>query len=362
MSQSNDSDATAAALNGNLTSQGITQLAGRGGPASQTAGQAAGNLQGAAATAASAQVKPTNTAASTPVLGGGGGAVDQSNSSEATGVAANLNATSQEIEQLAGGGSAVCCVPHDGGIGVQAAGQQAGNVQSATVCCAQSLQVHPSNTAVGSSGPTTQANTSSATGIAANLNGLEQSIGQRSGLAPAPAPLAASVAGGPVADAAPTAAAPAPAGVSQSNASQAGALSLNANKTGQTITQQQGHTPGLGIQAAGQLAGNVQHADAAAESIQVHPTNTIGHAGGWDGRCETRCEPKPSPCTRDRCGDPCLHIRCRPAPPTCGSDRYSLGGSDRCAPAPRRCEPVSRGSCWKCCAARHPERGLVSLE
>jgi hypothetical protein len=300
------------------------------------------------------------------VLGhGSGGAVDQSNSSTATGIALNLNATSQKIEQLAGGGlDTSCCEPHASGIGIQAAGQQAGNVQSATVCCAASLQVHPSNTAIGSSGPTSQENTSSALGIAANLSGLEQSIGQRSGSAAAPAPAARTGQSheSPAADATP-AVVPAPAGVRQSNASQAGALSANLNRTGQTITQQQGQTPGLGIQAAGQLAGNGQQADAAAVSKQTHPTNTVGHAG-WDGRCEARCKPvpRPAPCARERCGDPCSKDRCRPAPPACSDDGYGKPSGDRCAPAPRRCDPVSLSASRERCPARHPERGVMPLE
>ena len=59
MSQRNDSTAAAIAANLNATKQDISQDP-HGSP-SQTAGQAAGNWQGANASALSAQIHPSNT-------------------------------------------------------------------------------------------------------------------------------------------------------------------------------------------------------------------------------------------------------------------------------------------------------------
>ena len=69
-------------------------------------------------------------------------------------------------------------------------------------------------------------------------------------------------------------------GVSQSNTSTALALSANLNLTHQSITQQQsGHPSGVDVQAAGQAAGNEQHATSSAASLQLAPTNTNGGIG-----------------------------------------------------------------------------------
>jgi hypothetical protein len=201
---------------------------------------------------------------------------------------------------------------------VQAAGQQAGNVQSAIVCCASSVQVKPENTNLsgGDGGSTRQQNTSSALGAAANLNGLEQQIGQGSGLEPAYDGHAAD------APALTDRAAPHPDAVGQSNDSTAVSLAGNANLTGQTITQAYDGPPaGVTVQAAGQAAGNEQYATSSASSFQLEPRNVNGSIGVLDGACDEHALPAPGP----SCG--------KPAPPPCGPCAH---------PAPKPCLPTCR--------------------
>jgi hypothetical protein len=303
VTQRNDSTAKAIAANLNSTDQDVTQAA--AGPGSyQTAGQIAGNVQGADASALSAQIAPSNTNADVRVLSPGhGGDVTQANTSTALGAALNANETEQEIGQGLDDGGDLCCRDKDG-VAVQAAGQQAGNIQSATVCCAESIQVHPQNTNVstGDPGPTKQENSSTALGVAANVNGLEQEIEQ--GPADEKHPSASalekldSVTEG-LAEAAPAA----PAGTVQSNESKAISLALNLNKTEQEIEQgQSGRPADVSVQAAGQLAGNVQSADSSAASIQYGAENRNGSFGLPHDGCQEPCVPY----------DPCGHDRCKP--------------------------------------------------
>ncbi len=356
VTQRNDSTAAAIALNGNKTKQDIDQQAGHGSP-SQTAAQIAGNTQNAGAWAESEQIHPSNTNVGVRVLGPGhNGDVTQANTSNALGVALNGNHTEQSIEQ--GQSSAApypCCGErHDDGVAVQAAGQLAGNVQSAVVCCASSVQVAPENTNIsGGDGSVHQDNTSNALGVAANLNGLEQEIGQgpeaksatpwaQEAVDPAsrdadPASTsAARMLGEPApAPAEALAPKPKPEGVNQSNNSNAVSLAANGNHTSQSITQAlDGPPAGVTVQAAGQAAANEQHASSTASSFQLAPRNVNGSTGVLDTRCNEHRTPWPS----ERCGkpapqpcDPCG----KPAPPPC----------DPCGkPAPKPRDPCEKAA------------------
>ena len=230
---------------------------------------------------------------------GSGGSVSQANTSTAIGAALNANLTKQSIDQSSGGaqpwlggaskddGGAY----KDDGVAVQAAGQLALNKQDAAAC-ATSLQVAPENTNYSSGDSVKQDNTSNAVGIAANLNGLGQTIGQNPaekdgygkaddgyGKADDPSKDASAELAKPVG------------GVSQSNTSTALALSGNLNLTHQSITQDQsGHPAGIDVQAAGQAAGNEQHATSTAASWQLAPTNQNGGLGVVTPLC-----PRPAP-------------------------------------------------------------------
>ena len=294
---SQDNTSTAAAIAGNLnaTKQDISQDP-HGSP-SQTAGQAAGNWQGANASALSAQIHPSNTNVGTRVLSpGSGGSVSQANTSTAIGAALNANLTKQSIDQSSSGAQPWLGGAYkddrgaykDDGVAVQAAGQLALNKQDAAAC-ATSLQVAPENTNYSSGDSVKQDNTSNAVGIAANLNGLGQTIGQnpaekdgygkagdgygKAGDGYGKAGDGYGKADAPSKDASPELAKPV-GGVSQSNTSTALALSTNLNLTHQSISQQQsGHPSGVNVQAAGQAAGNEQHATSTAASWQDAPTN-----------------------------------------------------------------------------------------
>jgi hypothetical protein len=292
VSQANTSTAAALAGNLNATGQEIGQY---GDPSGQTAGQAAGNWQGAQAGAVSAQLGPSNTNAGASVLSpGNSGDVSQANTSTAIGAAVNANLTKQKIDQSPSAPTLWTGPSQDGGVGVQAAGQLAGSEQSAIVCCASSVQVAPSNTNLSGDGSTKQDNSSTALGVAANINGLGQTIGQ------GPADHKASDPADPAPQAAPMLPKPTPS-VDQSNTSTALGLSANLNLTHQSITQQQqdGHPSGTNVQAAGQQAGNKQDASSSAQSWQIAPSNsngTIGVLGGCDKQCGPPCPITPPPC------------------------------------------------------------------
>ena len=286
VSQANTSTAAAIAGNLNATGQDIGQSAHGGPGGQQDAGQEAYSGQGASATAGSLQVEPSNTNVGVSVLSpGSGGSVSQSNASTALGAAGNANLTKQSIDQSAGGGHPWLGTSHDGGagVGVQAAGQLAVNKQDAAAC-ATSVQIKPENTNL-SNGSVKQDNTSTAIGAAANLNGLSQTIGQNPD-----GKTAVHGADDPAGQAAAAPAKPAD-GVSQSNTSTALSLSANLNLTHQSISQQQDGRPSdVNVQAAGQAAGNEQHATSNAASLQVAPTNRNGGIGVSMPLC-----PKPAP-------------------------------------------------------------------
>ena len=244
VSQENNSYAEADATNDNDTDQSVTQSqAGGGGDQLQEATQGAVNLQKAEADAESLQVKPENKNISVRVLSpGDNGSVSQSNNSEAKSKAKNENDLDQDITQEQGGGYAPMngyapekgqsykqhddCGCKGGGTGIQAAGQEAVNKQSADAD-AKSVQVKPSNT---------------------NISVRVLSPGDDGR-------------------------------VSQENNSSAEADAKNDNDTYQGIEQSQAPSRGCGckasdlIQAAGQSAFSWQDADADAESKQIEPEN-----------------------------------------------------------------------------------------
>ncbi|MBD0347791.1 MAG: hypothetical protein ICV59_01445 [Thermoleophilia bacterium] len=334
VTQRNDSTAKSVAANLNSTDQDITQGGGHGGTVHQSAGQLAGNAQGAWSSASSTQVKPENTNVDVRVLSpGSNGPVTQSNTSTAGSLAVNANDINQEITQ--GPVRPDVYLPsaaksddgwHDkdgkrDGVVVQAAGQIAVNKQIAAAR-AESVQIKPSNTnaSLGDSkghdrkdaaGATVdQSNDSTALAGAINVNGLQQTIGQNAADRkkdavlepkrhdlPSAAPIEHAV--------------PASGGVRQSNTSAAGSLAVNLNTTDQQLGQQQAAPrSGVGVQAAGQLAASEQTAVSKATSIQYKPENRNGFAPiPHEGRklpctahpCMDGGYSKPPPCRYDGC-------------------------------------------------------------
>ena len=212
-SNSVDSDATAANLNG-LKQDADQEQAGGGGIAIQAIGQSAKNEQAAIGLSAALQFGASNS--NTPVAvdsgdhgkkdsykdhrkadGYGderkadGGDVSQSNSVESDATALNINLTKQDADQDQGGRSKECGC-HDG-TGIQAIGQEAKNEQGAF---AGSLAIQAfgrdkcgcpsggnSNTPVGvgshgSGGSVDQSNSASSSATALNLNALFQDADQ----------------------------------------------------------------------------------------------------------------------------------------------------------------------------------------
>ena len=179
VSQSNDSTAASGAVNLNTTDQSTGQQ--QAGPAVRRCRPQARTTRASSrpdSTATSTQDHATNYNIPVRVLSpGDDGSVEQSNSSTALSVAANANATDQNIGQhQAGGGSGA---PY-----VQAAGQDNASEQSAD-STATSTQDHATNYNIpvrvlspGNGGTVAQSNDSTALSIAANLNKTGQQIGQ----------------------------------------------------------------------------------------------------------------------------------------------------------------------------------------
>jgi hypothetical protein len=245
VSQSNTNIALSGALNLNKTGQGIDQEQGGGtGGVTQVAGQKAVNGQDATSSAYADQVEPSNLNVPVRVLShGGDGSVEQSNTTVAGSLAANGNHTDQWIGQD----------PHGyGGTSLQAAGQLAGNHQSAdsvadaAQCCAS------------------------------NVN--------------APVDVLSHGGGG---------------SVRQSNDVVALAAALNLNATGQSIWQSSGGGGGTSIQAAGQKADSSQDATADADALQVHPSNVNAPTGVLDdgGHCTSKCDGPKRDCS-SKCDEP----------------------------------------------------------
>src|SRR5690348_3186022 len=180
VTQSNTSDATAAAANANAALQAAQQAAPAA--ASQAVGQTAASQQAANADATSAQIKPTNQNIAVRVLSpGNDGSVTQSNSSSAASLAANANKTAQLAAQAAGGGG------RTGGGGSQAVGQQAASAHHAH-SDATPVQDHPSNVNApvrvlsgGNGGRVDQSNASAAKSAALNANETVQKAARDQG-------------------------------------------------------------------------------------------------------------------------------------------------------------------------------------
>jgi hypothetical protein len=246
VTQSNSSEAVSFAGNSNDTTQSANQSqSGSGGVAAvQEAAQKAANGQWANSNAESKQVNPTNKNISVRVLSpGDNGSVNQSNDSKAKSFAGNKNELTQDVSQDQSGSE---CCPHPGnsskdkehgdhkdpcgcqsGVGIQASGQEALNLQKAE-SNAESTQIKPTNTNIsvrvlspGDNGDVNQSNSSTALSGAFNKNDTTQSVDQ-----------------------------------SQS--------------AGDRCHCSHG---GIGIQAAAQKALNLQKADSNAESKQIHPEN-----------------------------------------------------------------------------------------
>ena len=357
VTQSNDTTALAAALNGNKTDQSIEQSQGAAAPkeavkspeaermsapsygsdSTQIAGQSADNKQWADADAKAVQVKPMNTATSIRVLSpGDDGDVTQSNDATGLAVALNGNKTDQSIDQSQGGASYEPVkedgksVYPSGSSYTQIAGQSAENKQSADAD-AKAVQIKPTNTATsirvlspGDDGDVTQSNDATAVGIAANGNKTSQSTMQSQagvgGYGSDYTQIAGQAAGSyQKADADATAVQVKPTNtassirvlspgddgdVTQSNSTTALAAALNLNHTDQSIDQQQsgsGHGSDY-LQIAGQGAWSGQHADADAKAIQLGAKNEytpvrVLNPNGKDkkhGKGEKREDAKPT--------------------------------------------------------------------
>jgi hypothetical protein len=321
VTQSNTTLAGALAANANKTNQSTTQSQTGGAPGSdyaQIAAQSAKNDQDADADATAKQIAPSNDAQSIRVLSpGDNGKVDQSNTATAGAAALNGNKTDQSIDQSQGGSG-------HGSDDTQIAGQEAKNDQDADAD-AKAVQVKPSNSATsirvlspGDDGDVTQSNDATAIGIAANGNKTKQSIDQSqagSGHGSDHTQIAGQLAKNDQdADADAKAVQVKPSNtassirvlspnkgdggdVSQSNSTTAVAAALNANKTKQSIDQEQGSEKPAPMksdhmksddkksddkksdkgashtQIAGQFAKNDQDADADAKAVQVKPSN-----------------------------------------------------------------------------------------
>lgn len=273
-----------------------------GGDAAQVAGQAALSGQAAGALSGASQYLPSNHSIAVRVLSpGNGGSVNQSNTATAQSVAGNGNDTSQSTTQSQAGGG-------PGSDYVQSAGQAAQNDQSADAS-AGATQTQPSNESIsvrvlspGDDGSVSQSNDVAAGAAALNGNSTSQSVGQNQ-TSGGPGGLylqAAGQAAGNLQDAdaealseqcgAENANTPvrvlSPGGngsVWQSNTSAAQAVAANGNETGQDVSQSQtgGGIGALYIQAAGQLAGSSQEADAEAEASQRGATNENAPVRVW---------------------------------------------------------------------------------
>jgi len=325
VSQSNSSSAISVAGNKNDTTQDATQDAGSGGvealkdgckdkcghgdggPVVQEIDQWASNGQEAESSAESTQKGASNSNAPVRIGSpGGGGSVDQSNSSDAKSAAGNLNSTDQSADQSAGGSGG------SGGPTVQAIGQWADNWQGAS-SDASSEQSGASNAndpvrikSYGDDGDVTQSNSSTALSAAGNKNDTTQDASQNAG-ASKEAPVVRDGGCGSCGGNDPTVQAigqwassgqkadssaeskqdgacntNAPvriksAGddgdVTQSNSSLAASAAGNKNDTDQSADQSAGGWGGPTVQAIGQWADNGQHASSDASSKQHVPSN-----------------------------------------------------------------------------------------
>jgi hypothetical protein len=343
VSQSNNSVAGSAALNAASTTQAVNQAS--GGSGEQAVGQLAGTGQKADSAATSTQDHPKNSNIDVRIYSpGSGGDVKQSNNSIAGSLAANAAKTEQGVEQTQGGGDKCGC-HGSGGDGVQAVGQDAVTLQGAK-SNATSEQDHASNDNIpvrigspGGNGSVKQSNNSVALSGAVNLAGTSQMVGQtqaggcgcggdhvqavgqkaitgqwadsnatstQKGASNSNIPVRIDSPNAVMKEYGPAKKeAPVPVGgdgdVSQSNNSIALSAAVNAAKTEQGVEQTQGgdcgcrepkdHGYGDGgakVQAVGQFAATLQHANSNATSTQLWPSNTNApvrdqHSDGSDG-------------------------------------------------------------------------------
>jgi hypothetical protein len=322
VTQTNASAAAAISANENKTDQSAdqTQAGGSGGSYGQAAGQEAKSEQDASSEAESTQKSPRNVNVPIRILSpGDDGDVTQTNASAAAAASANGNETDQSVDQTQSGGSAAPapssghgsrCGSEDSSYS-QAAGQEAKSDQSAD-SKAESTQKEPSNVNVpirigsrGDGGDVTQTNASLAGAASANGNKTDQSVDQtQSGGSSKDSKCCSDASYSQAAgqesksdqsaesDAKSTQKQPSNVNVpirilspgddgdvTQTNASAAGAASLNGNKTDQSVDQSQS---GKGSsccsdasysQAAGQEAKNDQWADSDADSKQDGASN-----------------------------------------------------------------------------------------
>jgi hypothetical protein len=324
VAQSNTSAAGSAALNKAATTQAASQA--QSGAGEQAVGQKAETGQSADSSATSEQTKPTNTNIDVRIDSpGGGGSVDQSNTSTAGSIAGNKATTDQGVEQQQGGNACGC---KGSGNGVQAVGQHAETGQEAN-SEATSTQDHPSNSNIsvriyspGENGDVNQSNDSTALSAAGNLAETTQAVSQTQaggcGCGDHVQAVGQKAITGQLADSAASSTQKgasnsnlpvrikSPGGdgsVQQSNTSLALSAALNAAKTTQAVEQTQagcgcrpgkkegGHgSGGAGVQAVGQWAETWQGADSSATSEQFHPVNKNApvreKSGGGGGSVE----------------------------------------------------------------------------
>jgi hypothetical protein len=317
VTQSNVADSSAAATNGNGTTQAAGQSqTGTAGTGVQTADQSASNAQGAAAHSSATQIAPKNVNLSVRVLSpGDNGTVTQTNAVGSAALAANGNETKQgSLQSQAGTGGCGC---HEGSTGIQTTTQSAASMQGATAASA-AKQIGASNVnmpiRVGSSGTdgsVTQTNAVLSGAIAENGNGTQQASGQSQagGSGTGVQTIDQKALNGQGANAASAAYqvgasntnAPIRVGssggggsVTQANLVGSAAIASNANGTFQLGGQSQiagrgcGCKDGIGIQALGQHASNDQGARAESVAVQAFPPSRCGCAAGGNSNAPIR--------------------------------------------------------------------------
>jgi hypothetical protein len=308
VSQSNDVESNAKALNVNLTKQDAEQNRSGGtdrccsSHGVQAIGQEAENDQSAAAASLAAQSAgrdhcgcPSGGNVNTPVRvdsWGGGGSVDQSNSVDSSATAANLNLTEQDADQAQGGSG-----------GVQAIGQEAKSDQDALALSA-ALQFGASNEntpvrvdSKGDDGDVSQSNSADSHAKALNLDLTKQdadqaqggstecgcyggtgiqAIGQEAKNEQSAAALSAALQFGASNENTPVRVDSRGGGgdVDQSNSVDSSAAAANLNALGQDADQGQGGGSGIAIQAIGQSAKSHQAALALSAALQFGASNS----------------------------------------------------------------------------------------
>ncbi len=302
VTQSNNAASSANAGNQSSTGQSANQSA--SGSGIQTAQQAAGTDQVAAALSAATQINPSNSNIGIRVLSpGSNGSVNQSNNAASSANAGNAASTNQSGSQSQAGSSCGC----SGGAPVQTSDQQAATGQTAAALSG-ATQIDPSNSNVsirvlspGDGGSVTQSNNAASSATAGNRAATTQgaSQSQAGGCCGGTAIQQANQAAGteqdalaaseaaqvdPSNDASPVRVLSpgADGSVNQSNNAASSARAGNDAATTQKANQSQagescGCGTGLGIQALGQQADTEQASAALSGALQVF--------GGERSRC-----------------------------------------------------------------------------